>query len=878
MNDSDVFVSLGIRIISDGINEQIKSVAADAQKQMQAPFSKIEETITDTFEDAFEDVKKTVKEETETIQKEYEKLKEVPMPEGWREKYRQESAAIEQEIAKIMSGIGKDDAPEKVDLSEVFSASTDPVELLQQKIANVNLQMDAERETLAQLEMEFRKAEAGTKAFDTLSAKITASEGRIISYQERIMSIQAKLHKLAPEEIATKTENVFVRAWNQIVSVFKKSTDKVKKESEDTAKKTSNDVKKSTESSRKHIGMLGQSIKGAFKSTFIAAGLYGAFRGLKTLLTDAAKQNDGFADSLNQVKANLTAAFTPIIQSVMPMLNTLMSGLAAATQTITSFISGIFGKTYDETVAATKGMQKNADAAKSTADGLLQASFDEMNVLSSPSGGSSSDGGIDYNALSAGGNAAAEGMGAKFRKVFERIGQGFYDLVVVPVQKSLSVFDAPIAKFKELFENVGAQCAEWMEPISDWFSSGFRDAVASTVTTVTTLLGGLTDVIATVATTVWNALAPVINWFVTDGLPVFTEMWVGLMEIIGGLFEFLKVGFDTLWSGVVEPVFTLISGIITDVFMTFQTLWETYGQTTVDNIMVMFEGLKNTFLTLWNSFLKPIFDQIFTVLQELWTNHLQPLAEHIGEFVMKLINGAMEIYNQFIAPIVDWIVNVLGPPISTIFNTIISMLGTVFGVLSDVLGGVFQALGGLIDFIVGVFTGDWNKAWQGICDFFSGIWNAIWGIIKGIVNLIIDGINLLWRGIYAVVKGIVDAIGGVAGAIGDLFGQNWHFSMPADPPLIPKLANGGIVDQPTLAMIGDNSDARSNPEVVAPLNKLKSMMGGADGETRALLMRIVELLECLELIVKIGDETIAAAAVRGINKITQMTGDCPILV
>lgn len=43
---------------------------------------------------------------------------------------------------------------------------------------------------------------------------------------------------------------------------------------------------------------------------------------------------------------------------------------------------------------------------------------------------------------------------------------------------------------------------------------------------------------------------------------------------------------------------------------------------------------------------------------------------------------------------------------------------------------------------------------------------------------------------------------------------------------IPAFANGGIVSGPTLGLIGEYSGARSNPEVVAPLDKLKSMMGG----------------------------------------------------
>jgi hypothetical protein len=50
---------------------------------------------------------------------------------------------------------------------------------------------------------------------------------------------------------------------------------------------------------------------------------------------------------------------------------------------------------------------------------------------------------------------------------------------------------------------------------------------------------------------------------------------------------------------------------------------------------------------------------------------------------------------------------------------------------------------------------------------------------------------------------------------------NGLFSM-----IIPKFANGGIISGPTLGLMGEYSGARSNPEVVAPLNRLKGMLGG----------------------------------------------------
>jgi tape measure domain-containing protein len=52
----------------------------------------------------------------------------------------------------------------------------------------------------------------------------------------------------------------------------------------------------------------------------------------------------------------------------------------------------------------------------------------------------------------------------------------------------------------------------------------------------------------------------------------------------------------------------------------------------------------------------------------------------------------------------------------------------------------------------------------------------------------------------------------------------------------PKLAKGGLAYGPTMATVGDNRNARVDPEVIAPLSKLKSMMGdmgiGGTLETR----------------------------------------------
>ena len=101
---------------------------------------------------------------------------------------------------------------------------------------------------------------------------------------------------------------------------------------------------------------------------------------------------------------------------------------------------------------------------------------------------------------------------------------------------------------------------------------------------------------------------------------------------------------------------------------------------------------------------------------------------------------------------------------------------------------------------------------------------------------------MLWSGIYYTVKGIVDSIGGISGVLGSLFGQDWSFSMPAEPPLIPKLAKGGLATAPTLAMVGYNPNASSDPEVISPLSKLKGMIAETQ-QTTVCDERVIRMLQ-----------------------------------
>ena len=264
-----------------------------------------------------------------------------------------------------------------------------------------------------------------------------------------------------------------------------------------------------------------------------------------------------------------------------------------------------------------------------------------------------------------------------------------------------------------------------------------------------------------------------------DIIAIFSEAFLGAIEVVGTLVTDLlyiitqpfvenKDLIKETIEGMLEPISSVLGTIrqgIQDTFAKLGEVYNTYIAPAVENIKNGFSSILETFLTVWNENISPILDAWGEKFSVLWAEHIQPMVNSFLEFIGKLINGISELWNTWIAPLVNWIIENVVPVLAPILESIGNTVGAVFGAIMDVLGGLWDALGGLIDFIVGVFTGDWNKAWQGICDFFTGIWDAvkgifsgIWEAIKGIVETAINAISAVIQTVMNVIKGIFSTV------------------------------------------------------------------------------------------------------------------------
>ena len=831
-------VSLGLELDQSGFGKQISSVAKG-----------MGETFTKTFRSSFRGLMKGFRATSpqinaEDTQAEIERLS--ASLENTNEKIRTQEAIIANLKAEY-ANFGETSKRQLEGLNAQYEATVARAEALRAKLKDLKQSLEAavtpEREN--KLREEIAKTESsiarlGSQA-DNLLLKIEKLEsdtGRS-ALQKKILDAEAQLLKLNQQ--AEKTTNK--------INELRDSTNKTDKTLQKT-NKTLGITGKAFAAAAKGANNMGNQFTAAFKriakQVLIFSVIYRAIRGLQQYISSSLRTNEEYAKSLAQIRMNLKAAFAPIFQAALPAINAFIRAMVTATTYVAAFVSALFGKTYKQSLQAAIGLDKARAAMDKTAKSANKlAGFDELNLLETSEGGD--DGGfmsdiqafempeLDIDRIQAEMDALALGVRTTFDRTFRAIQDGWNWATSTfgpGIQKAWGIIQPELARWKEAFGATFQDILSLGEPLKNWWQTGVLPLWEQSVAGVATILAGLSESVRNAFVSIWQAAFPIIEKFVSDGLPRITEFATEVQNIFLGMFDFVKGIFDDIWQGVVDPVLRIISQIIRDTLDIVFDWWDSWGKKIVANISESLGRIKELWNNLWEKMLKPIVSKMLDTMSRLWNDHLKGLLKEIGNFIGKLVTAAQDIFNKFIMPIVNWLVKTLGPVFSEVFGLVADVVGNVLGAIIDAAKGIIHALGGIIDFIAGVFTGDWKRAWGGIKTVFEGVGMAIEGIFKGAINSIIDAMNWMIKQINRIKIDIPDWVPGMGG-------KSLGFNIQS----IPRLAEGGLVSGPTLAWVGDNRHANVDPEVVAPLSKLQEMLGGANQETVEVLYMILSALQ-----------------------------------
>lgn len=186
-------------------------------------------------------------------------------------------------------------------------------------------------------------------------------------------------------------------------------------------------------------------------------------------------------------------------------------------------------------------------------------------------------------------------------------------------------------------------------------------------------------------------------------------------------------------------------------------------------------------------------DEVKNVLgqvgQWIYDNVITP----IGNFMKALFDSIISSF-KFLFSIAEGIFTAL-------LGIIIAPFETLWDTVKNVFNGVQTILQGISNVFKGIFTGDMKTVLEGFKQIFKGVFDSLWAIAKAPLNMVIRGINWLIRGANKIHFDTPDWVPGIGGKT---FGINIS--------QIPLLAKGGVISQPTQAIIGE-----AGREAVVPL-------------------------------------------------------------
>ena len=281
-----------------------------------------------------------------------------------------------------------------------------------------------------------------------------------------------------------------------------------------------------------------------------------------------------------------------------------------------------------------------------------------------------------------------------------------------------------------------------------------------------------------------------------------------------------------------QPIETVITAIADAWQIAMDELIAMYDA----HIKPFFDSLANglseiltVFLDAYNSYIVPVLDQLADKFSEIMAGPVGDAIHNAIELIGKIVDVLKLLWESVLAPLVKFIIGNVAPQIASALSIIGNVFLELFDSVSEVVAGILKALGGVIDFIVGVFTGDWKRAWEGIKNIFKGVFEALVGIAKVPINGVIALINGMIRGI---ISGVNTAIGvlnhlkiKVPNWVPKIGGSTWGFTIPTmTAPQIPYLAKGTVVPRNAgefAAILGDN---KRETEVVSPLSTMKQAM------------------------------------------------------
>lgn len=478
--------------------------------------------------------------------------------------------------------------------------------------------------------------------------------------------------------------------------------------------------------------------------------------------------------------------------------------------------------------------------------------------------------------------------------IFESAEQAINDMVD-SISRLYDTYYRPTIELvsKSISNIIGSFVKGWNEhiqPIIKKLGQGFSDTISKHISP---FIQKVLDMMASfyeLYQVVVQYVSPVISFIVEQ----LTRVLAPTLEYIGEVFRILFNTVADIFGGIadfIKGVFDIITGILTgDMSKIFEGFTET-GDAIMNILSTIFTGL----IDLTSAALKVLLDSIIALLQLIWDSTiaiLKAILDSIIAYFKSLWDSIVAIFTPIgewfaarwiditvaLANVAVWIGNMFQKAWDALTN-IFSSIGTWFG---ERWNDVTTALANVATWFGNIFRTAFEavkNAFSTIGSFFSGVWttvknifvnagqmvgSAVGGAFRSAVNAVLGTIENVVNGFVGMINGVIGMINKIPGVS---LGSIGYVSLP-------RLARGGIVDSPTVAMIGE-----AGKEVVMPLENtgfLQTMGRVVGGAVVAALGGNLTQSSGFsgngDIIIQIGGHEFGRVAIQEINKEQERAG------
>lgn len=295
-------------------------------------------------------------------------------------------------------------------------------------------------------------------------------------------------------------------------------------------------------------------------------------------------------------------------------------------------------------------------------------------------------------------------------------------------------------------------------------------AVAEPVLNSLIGLGGkLLEQLSPIIEGVADGLAPALINICEEVAPIIVSMLEQIMPLIEELLPFIAQLIEQLAPlivQIVEQLFPPLLQIIQDLLPYFMQIIQAIMplfSTLVELLMPvieMFIQLASVLLDGLLAALTPIIEDLATFLNDLLTP-LIPIISELCDTIVGILQPVFEQLSPVISLVFDAlrpVLDLLGEMLETLIPALVPVIEWLAHIFSEVLGNAIKRVkkilepisgifNGIVDFVKGVFSGNWEQAWNGVVNIFKNVFNLIPAFVENVINGIIWIINKLLEGV-----------------------------------------------------------------------------------------------------------------------------------